>query len=286
MSKLDLIFPAHNRLAFTQEAWEALAANTDWELVQKLTVYSVESSDGTHEFLKKATFLLSNKVPKVPVELIRVPTTPVVKLQTDHIAKSKAPYVGKIDNDAIVPPGWLRTSIGVLERHPELSLLGIEAMLEVKAVPETEYTYSDAPFISGLFIARREAFAGSQPTAYGRYYGYEEWQREKIPLLKKGWIKPSLPVFLLDRMPQEPWVSLSQMYERNGWQRPSYFYKPECTLWDWKWPGGKSGKVFKKVPDIACKTCGGRGRVPVPNLGGVFAYKPCPLCIGVQEVGK
>lgn len=282
MNKIDLMFPTHNRLEFTREAWEALVANTDWELVQKLTVYSGESVDGTHEFLKKAVA----DVKKAPVELVKLPLTPIVKLQTDHIAKATAPYVGKIDSDAMVPPGWLRISLGVLERHPELSLLGIEAMLEVKAVPEAEYTYSESAFISGLFVARREAFVGTEATAYGRYYGYEQWQREKIPHLKKGWIKPSLPVFLLDRMPQEPWIGLSKMYEKNGWQRPSYYYLPECTIWDWKWPGGKSGKVYRRVPDIECKTCGGRGRVSIPNLGGVFAYRPCPKCIGIQEAAK
>lgn len=282
MSKLDLIFPAHNRLEFTREAWEALVQNTDWGLVRKLSVYSVESTDGTHEFLRNAVGTFKG----TQIELVKVPLTPIVKLQTDFIAKSTAPFVGKIDNDAIVPPGWLRTSIGVLERHPELSLLGVEAMLEVKTVPETEYAYEETPFISGLFIARREAFSESQANAYGRYYGYEEWQRTKIAHLKKGWIKPSLPVFLLDRMPQEPWITLSKMYEKNGWQRPSYFYLPECKIWDWKWPGGKSGKVYRKIPDINCKTCGGRGRVSLPNMGGVFAYKPCPNCIGIHEMVK
>lgn len=34
-----------------------------------------------------------------------------------------------------------------------------------------------------------------------------------------------------------------------------------------------------RVPNQSCVTCGGRGRVSVPNLGGVFAYRPCPSCM-------
>lgn len=278
MEKIDLIFPAHNRLEFTREAWDALVENTDWELVDKLSVYSVASADGVQDFLKIATANFK----KAPVSFANIPLTQIVELQTNHIAKSTSYYVGKIDNDAIVSPGWLRIALGVMERNPDLSFLGIEAMNPVKAVPDGEYTYSPADFISGLFVARRSAFAGSKPQYYGKYYGWEEWQQEKVPHLKRGWINPALPIFLLDRVPYEPWMGISQMYEKNGWQRPSYRYLPDCTIWDWKWPGGKSGKVFKKVPDIACKTCGGRGRVPVPNLGGVFAFRPCPKCIGIQ----
>lgn len=278
MEKIDLIFPAHNRLEFTRESWDALVDNTDWELVDRLSVYSVASADGVQDFLKIA----AANFKKAPVSFASIPLTQIVELQTDHIAKSKSYYVGKIDNDTMVSPGWLRASLGVMERNPDLSFLGIEAMNPVKAVPDGEYTYSAADFISGLFVARRSAFEGSRPQIYGKYYGWEEWQQEKVPHLKRGWIQPALPIFLLDRIPYEPWMGLSKMYEKNGWQRATYKYLPECTIWDWKWPGGNSGKVYRKIPDINCKACGGRGRVPVPNLGGVFAFRPCPKCIGIQ----
>ena len=44
------------------------------------------------------------------------------------IQAASAPILAKSDNDAMLPPGWLRQSLEVLDRHPELTLLGIEAM--------------------------------------------------------------------------------------------------------------------------------------------------------------
>lgn len=56
--------------------------------------------------------------------------------------------------------------------------------------------------------------------------GFSEWQHTYQPV--RGWIRPDLPVALLDRVPLEPWLSLSQEYIANGWQRPQ-------GIWDARW---------------------------------------------------
>ena len=97
------------------------------------------------------------------------------------------------------------------------------------------FNYLPAQFISGLGLYRRAAFADKLPVD-GGYFGLEEFQMQTAGL-KAGWILPSLPVFLLDRMPMEPWRSLSEEYVRKGWQRPwslDLRYKPEQhEMWDW-----------------------------------------------------
>lgn len=81
---------------------------------------------------------------------------------------------------------------------------------------------------------KRAAFAtprGIRP--HSIYGGFTEWQTDN-PRVIKGWAFPPLRVFLLDRLPIEPWASLSDEYIRNGWQREWTRYpKTVSSLWEW-----------------------------------------------------
>jgi hypothetical protein len=135
-----------------------------------------------------------------------------------------------------------------MERHPELDMLGLECMRKpATLLPQPrvyafegrnrnpDFKYLPAVYISGLGIYKRSAFAAGLPED-GGYFGLEEFQQARSHL-KYGWILPSLPVFLLDRMPTEPWRSLSEEYVKKGWQRKwslDLRYKPEqSAMWEW-----------------------------------------------------
>jgi GT2 family glycosyltransferase len=145
--------------------------------------------------------------------------------------------LAKTDNDAMLPPAWLRLSLEVLERHPELTLLGIEAMYPHEDDMHLARSYTPAQFISGLGLYRRKAFLQSRPVPYQMWFGLEEWQMVQGAGLVRGWITPAIPVFLLDRIPFEPWKSYTDTYVRRGWQRSWPKYETTCTLWLWRWPG-------------------------------------------------
>jgi GT2 family glycosyltransferase/glycosyltransferase involved in cell wall biosynthesis len=229
--RVDLLYLARNRLEFTMETFECLLANTDWGDVRELVVYDDGSVDGTREWLER-------NHPRVPASTSFVRTrfgSPVTAM-CHFIEAAKAPLLAKTDNDAMLPPGWLRESLEVMARHPELSLLGIEALQPVGDRPGTARGYAPARFVSGLGLYRRAAFAQSRPVAYNRYFGLEEWQEQQGPGLVRGWITPALPVFLLDRVPFPPWSTHSANYIRRGWQRPWQNYYPACALWEWRWP--------------------------------------------------
>lgn len=233
---ISLLFPAFNRLEFTKQSWAALMANTDWSLVSEFHVYDDGSTDGTLEWLHEAP---------IHEEITRRTTfhrsafhSPM-GVTLDWIRISRAPLLAKLDNDAIYPPGWLQAAIGLMNRSPNLHLLGLECMrLPVPyggIVDGTGRSFLPAKFVSGLGLYRREVFAQSLPTDNG-YFGLEEWQQAR-PHIKAGWILPSLPVFLLDRLPIEPWKSLSEKYVLEGFQRPWSLhlrYKPEQhEMWSW-----------------------------------------------------
>jgi hypothetical protein len=157
----------------------------------------------------------------------------------DWIRKSRsAEVLAKLDNDTVYPPGWLGIAMEVLETRPELDMLGLECMREPVLATKERRGYLPAEYISGLGLYRGRVFATGIPVD-GGYFGFEEWMSAHC---KNGWILPSIPTILLDRLPMEPWKSLSERYVHLGWQRPwslELTYKAEQhEMWDWWTPCG------------------------------------------------
>jgi glycosyltransferase involved in cell wall biosynthesis len=240
---VDLLYLACNRLEFTQETFTTLLTTTDWRFVHELFVYDDGSRDGTREWLERHV----GQAP-VPSRLVHTRFGSPVAAMVHFIERASAPILAKTDNDAMLPPGWLRQSLEVLDRHPELALLGIEAMYPHRDDVELTRTYTPAEFISGLGLYRRAAFAQSRPTPYAKWFGFEEWQIGQGAGLIRGWITPALPVFLLDRFPLAPWTQYTEMYIRRGWQRSWPKYDPTSTLWQWRWPEPPEKKHPPAIP--------------------------------------
>ncbi len=235
---VSLLFPAFNRLEFTKQSWAALMANTDWSLVSEFHVYDDGSTDGTKEWLIEQS-TSGHAVPdEVYARFHRSAFHSPMGVTLDWIRISESPLLAKLDNDTIYPPGWLNVAMRVMEHCPDLDMLGLECMRLPLPIGPAETNcrgYLPAKFVSGLGLWRRSVFAGSLPDDNG-YFGLEEFQQARSHI-KTGWILPSLPVFLLDRMPIEPWKSLSESYVKQGFQRPwslDLRYKPEQeALWSW-----------------------------------------------------
>lgn len=248
MNRVSLLFPAYNRLEFTKQAWAALMANTDWSLVAEFHVYDDGSTDGTREWLERQVREWLGKQPCVRYWYETSFRSPM-GVTLDWIRRSSAPILAKLDNDTIYPPHWFNVALDVMDRHPELDCLGLECMrtpahwaakrqryiVEREDGAHTPFGYLPAIYVSGLGLYRRSAFRDKLPHD-GGYFGFEEFMQANC---KSGWILPSLPTILLDRLPMEPWKSLSEEYVRRGWQRPwsgagPLRYKPEQhAMWSW-----------------------------------------------------
>ena len=154
-----------------------------------------------------------------------------------------APWFAKIDNDTIVPPGWLDACIAIAETD-NTDLIGIESrycqfppmVVTPGPDPYPVVKYRPTDHVGGIGLFRREVFDRYPlPKPNNTYYGFTEWQWQH-PDVRKCWIDPPLPVFLLDHLPMEPWKSLGEEYERNGWQRRQWGYYDEVEdrkLWEW-----------------------------------------------------
>jgi glycosyltransferase involved in cell wall biosynthesis len=220
---IDILYLAFNRLEFTRQSMTAMTANTDWEEVRKLVIYDDGSTDGTREYLESLEY-------PCEFEIRRSRLGSPVAIMNDYLRRSPANLFAKVDSDTMLPSGWLKECLKVMDRRPRLDLLGIESFNDVSP-GETQRDFRPSQFIGGIGLMRHRCF-GTLPKPNGRF-GFTQWQRSS-PGVVKGWIDPSLPVFLLDKLNLEPWRSLSREYISKGWQRPWPQYNDsESLLWEW-----------------------------------------------------
>jgi cellulose synthase/poly-beta-1,6-N-acetylglucosamine synthase-like glycosyltransferase len=221
---IDLLYLVHNRVEFTCRSFAALLANTDWSKVRSIHVYDDDSTDGTAEFFQS---------PDIPllVHMHRGQFGGPVAIMNDFLTTVKPDLFAKIDNDVMLPLNWLGECLTILEQNPTVDLLGIEAHHPVQAKAIRRYA-EPTGYIGGIGLMRGRAFQYGLPRPDGRF-GFTAWQDHEAEV-KKAWINPALPVCLLDRLPLEPWVSLSKRYVENKWQRewPPYAME-QRDLWSW-----------------------------------------------------
>ena len=213
---IDIVFLARNRLEFTKASYTALKANTDWSKA-RLIVYDDGSTDGTTQWLEA----------QGPV--IHTNYGSPVAIMDKYLASGPSRLWAKIDNDVIVPPGWLDECEKVMDDHPSLELLGIEAFYPFVG---GRRSYTPAEFIGGIGLFRSSAWFGRPPMVADGRFGFTAWQTKHD--LRTGWICPSMRVILLNKMHLDPWASLSDLYEANRWQRNMGRYTDaDAHLFDW-----------------------------------------------------
>lgn len=243
---LDVLYVTWNRLGYTRFSFRTLVENTNWAPVSKLVIHDDGSWDGTREFLDQAR----RQVP-VPVEFRHgehLGSAPAV--MDSYVATSDADWFAKIDNDIIVPSGWLDAMLSVVEANPEIDCLGMEAGRGFPVTPEWDGTYGwhDGTHMGGVGLIRVTALAGKpclvRPGVDGQS-GWSLFQHEYGKVkgngqLTIGWISPDLAVVQLDRVPFDPWASLSEQYAEEAWSRPWGKYHKRADYWD-SWPAEARG---------------------------------------------
>lgn len=233
---IDILYVAYNRLAFTEKTFETLLTNTNWEHVRKLVIHDDGSEDGTSEYLHEA----HTRAP-VPCAYTINPLRSPPAVMNRYVARDDtAERFCKIDNDIMVPEGWLDALLQVVDDDPTIDLLGMEAAR--MGVPghladwDGRYRFEPATHIGGVGLMKTEAFLRHRQLREddGRF-GFDAWQQEFKP--RRGWITPDLMVCSLDQVPLEPWQSLAAEYVEHGWSRPWPPYHARWTYYHAWWSG-------------------------------------------------
>lgn len=228
--KIDLFMPTFNRLEYTKIAVESLFSTTDARLVTQFIVVDGNSDDGTTQYLEKTLGDAPFKS-----RLIRIRERHVVHAMQAARDACQTPIVAKLDSDTVACPDWLPISLDVLNRHPDVWALGIGAGESM--VPWTSKeprSYLAAKHVGGVGLFRRKAWEGLMPET-APYHGWTTHQWNSP--WKKGWLMPNLPIFLLDQLPFEPFVSLRSEYFNRGWHRTRSGYREsQEAYWTWKFP--------------------------------------------------
>src|SRR5688572_19222166 len=198
--------------------WRWMIAHTAWELVDRLVVYDDSSEDGTLEFLREAV-----EAAPITAELRLSDLRSPPAIMNHYLATTEADMFAKIDNDIALPPAWLNRMRNVLRNHPEVEVLGMEAgmtrMPGRDGAPLKSHGARECSHIGGVGLFRvhpfRNTMRGRIPER-GRF-GWTEYQDRYS--VRTAWIDPDLPVVQLDRIPEEPFVSLAEEYVARGWSR-------------------------------------------------------------------
>ncbi len=145
---------------------------------------------------------------------------------------SDAEIFAKVDNDLILPPGWLETMLAVMEAHPELDALGTEpGFAPPLGQNGVARGYKPGPHIGGQGLFRTRAFRRRRPKQHDTFFGMTSFQKR---YMNTGWINPDIASFNLDHLPSEPWRSLADRYVANGWSRAWAPYDAsKRDYWEW-----------------------------------------------------
>ncbi len=107
---IPILMITWNRLEYTKKAVGAILKNTDHPY--RLSIWDNASTDGTKEYLRS----LGNKNIQVTYETenqgIVVPMNRFIEMYQNHR------YITKVDNDTVVPKGWLSKLKEVMDEYP------------------------------------------------------------------------------------------------------------------------------------------------------------------------
>jgi hypothetical protein len=235
--RLEILYCAWNRLQFTSATWAWMMAHTNWDYVSKIVVYDDGSEDGTYEFLRDNAKPFRRKHRTIEVELRQSTLHAPAAIMNHYIATSEAEAFVKIDNDIALCGGWLEKMLHVFGEN-DVELLGMEAgMVSMQGRDGVNRKYGIEPcsHIGGVGMMSVQAFKSRPPVPFriGDRIGFTEWQNRYD--LKRAWIVPDLDVPQLDRLPFEPYLSLTEEYIERGWNREwgKYDEKWMSPYWGW-----------------------------------------------------
>ena len=115
--KVHILFLTFNRLSYTRKTLPALLESADTNSCQ-ICIVDNGSTDGTVEYLQKLIH------PQIERVIYNRKNEGLVKPTKKFWKDSKAEFIGKIDNDILVPKGWIEKLVYSHQKIPQLGVVG------------------------------------------------------------------------------------------------------------------------------------------------------------------
>ena len=113
---VDLIYITCGRIEYVKQTLPALFASTEYPF--RLTIVDNASTDGTAEYI------YSLKEPRIARKIFNAENLALTVPTNEFWKRSAAKYVGKIDDDILVPKGWIERLLEPLEECPSVAVVG------------------------------------------------------------------------------------------------------------------------------------------------------------------
>lgn len=116
---VDILYITYNRLAYTKITLPALIENAGADFA--LTIVDNGSTDGTVDYLAE----FARRHPRQIKHICFLDKNTGISPPTNAFWRaSRAEFLGKVDNDTLVPPNWLKRLLQAHEQSPDLGVIG------------------------------------------------------------------------------------------------------------------------------------------------------------------
>lgn len=185
-----LMMVTFNRLDLTKLTLESLYKTAKREF--NLVIVDNGSTDGTVQYLKSLdniTLILNGENKGIAIGR-NIGLLEADKLKTD--------YYCTIDNDVLMPDGWLEEGIGIINSNKSWGAIGVNfEATQYPLITQNGYTFQDKPagnLGTACMIFRKQLhqMIGFFNTEYSIYYGIEDsdWGiRARVAGFKLGYLK-------------------------------------------------------------------------------------------------
>ncbi|HVX17870.1 MAG TPA: glycosyltransferase [Acidimicrobiales bacterium] len=170
---VSVVIPARNEVQHLARCLEAVAGQ-DWPLSRlEVIVVDGESEDGTAELAEQVLATL----PFGRTQVVQNPARSTPSNLNMGLAFARGSYICRVDARSLIPPGYVRTCVGVLAAHPDRAVVGgaqVAVPPQPGAVGEGIARALNNRYTMGMSRYRRGASSGPSDTVYLGFFRTED----------------------------------------------------------------------------------------------------------------
>lgn len=211
---VDVIYPLHNRLYYTQFTFPVILQEClNSAAFNKLWVYDDNSTDGSGLFVQN---LIDMNRDVLNVEYTKKKIGNSVDQINDTYPKTDSRFLVKVDNDILVPYGYIDHMAVLIEENEDIGFLMMEETQGWPYIDSWDFFHRPSDHIGGVGIFRKIIFDTLGPIkTEKRFFGFTRYQQKACKKMKFICAEADAGNTNLDLSP----LSRAWEYEEKGYSR-------------------------------------------------------------------